>query len=143
MGDLAHTVSEPYVFCSGVIVFMLKSIKHEKGGVIFRLCGEITSEEIIDARTEARNREDLVTSKYHLWIFESVKDFKISTAQIKQMAIEDIELSKEKSKMKIAIASDSSLAFGLSRMYEMFADECEWEMMVFNDIEEAKSWVNS
>ena len=59
---------------------MIKSIEYEKEGVVFRLYDEITSEEIIDARNEARNREDFATSKYHLWVFESVKDFKISTA---------------------------------------------------------------
>ena len=122
---------------------MIDSIEFTDKGVWLTFSGIITSKEIIDANTKTFQHQGFELSKYQLWIFNSVKDFIISAEELQQIAERDIKESERNPKLKIAIVSDSNLAFGLGCMYEAFYGEGPWETMVFHRLEEAEKWINS
>jgi hypothetical protein len=122
---------------------MIKTIEYLIDGVVLTLTGVITSQEIYEANTKILERLNSSPYKYQLWLFQQVDDFMISTRELREAAMGDIEASKIHPGIKVAIATDSSLAFGISRMYEVFAEDSQWETMVFHTIEEAQKWINS
>lgn len=122
---------------------MIKTIEHSENGVRLCLTGTINSKELLDAHTQITDDPTFIKRKYHLWVFDPVDDFLLSTSDMQKMALIDSALSKVKKNLKIAIVSPSPLVFGLGRMYEAFCDEISWEIMLFYKLEEAIKWVNS
>lgn len=122
---------------------MIEAIEYVKDGVEVSLTGVITSKEILDAGAEIRKRDEFVSRKHALWIFQSVEDIEISTNEIRRMAELDVEAAKVNPGIKVGIVSDTALVFGLSRMYEAYAGESQWETQVFYTLEDAQEWVAS
>ena len=120
---------------------MLKPIVYTEHGVELTLFGLITSEEILVANAGIIKHDKFTTWRYQLWIFENVEDIRLSTNDVRNLARQDTLASHENPDLKIAIVSDSTLAFGLGRMYEAYSSDNKWETMVFGGLEEAREWL--
>ena len=121
---------------------MKESIEFGHDSVRCVFCGEITSQEVMDANNNVINHEHFKSFRSQLWIFKSVKKFTMSTEEIKLLAEKDRAASNKNPHMKVAVVTDSSLAFGLSRMYETFYGKGPWDTMVFYNLDEAVEWIN-
>jgi len=122
---------------------MIEQITFNNHGVTAIFSGVITSQEIYDANTEILTHPDFPSLSYQLCIFQNVSDFKISTNEMMLVAQRDADASKINANVKVAIVTDSSLVYGLGRMYEAFADESNWQTEIFWKIEEAHDWLKS
>lgn len=120
---------------------MIDHIEFDDHGVTVVFSGIITSQEIHDANTQILSHPNFPSLKFQLCIFQSVDDFQISTVQIMHVAHRDIDASKINPDVKVAIVTDSSLVYGLGRMYEAFCNESEWQTEIFWKLEEAKAWL--
>ncbi len=122
---------------------MIKAIEYVNDGVELTFTRVISSKELYDANTEILERLKFSPYKYQLWLFQQVDDYKISTHELREIAMQDIEASKMHPGIKVALVSESPLVFGFGRMYEVFTEESHWETMMFYNIEEAQKWINS
>jgi hypothetical protein len=120
---------------------VIEQITFNNHGVTAIFSGIITSQEIYDANTEILNHPDFLSLRYQLCIFQNVNDFQISTHEMMLTAQRDIEASKTNKNVKVAIVTDSTLVYGLGRMYDAFADESDWQTEIFWKIEEARDWL--
>jgi hypothetical protein len=120
---------------------MIEQITFNNHGVTAIFSGVITSQEIYDANTEILSHPDFPSLRYQLCIFQNVSDFRLSAYEIMLTAQRDIEASKTNKNVKVAIVSDSTLVYGLGRMYDAFADESDWQTEIFWKIEEAYDWL--
>lgn len=104
--------------------------------------GKVTSKEIIDINNELMEHPQFKTNRKSLWRFHDIEDIVISTNEIRMLAEDDRVKSEENPDRRLAIVSDSSLVFGLCRMYEAFYRGGPWKVEVFYDLEEAEEWLS-
>ncbi len=120
---------------------MIEKIEFNDRGVTLVFTDVITSQEIFDANTSIITHPDFTSLRYQLCIFHTVKDFQLSTAEMLSTAQRDIQAAKQNADVRVAIVTDSTLVYGLGRMYEAFSDESPWETAIFWTIEEAREWL--
>jgi len=113
-------------------------------GAEFELCNVVTSKEIKDLSSEAIHNKDFKRHKYHLWIFTNVEKYNMSEQNIIEQVTIAYAASKVNPKVKVAIVSQSPLAYGIGRMYEAHYENNDgpWSVMVFRDIENARKWTH-
>jgi hypothetical protein len=121
----------------------MTEIKYLKEGFEISLSGTLTSKEILDANNETLNHEKLSSCKYLLWIFKSIEALNINADELRNMSMIDRKISTKNPGIKVAIVSDSPLAFGLACMYKGYSSGSESETMVFYDIDKAYEWIRS
>jgi hypothetical protein len=124
-----------------MVAVMIESISFNNQGVTVILSGVITSQEVYDANTEIISHPNFLSLRYQLCIFKDISDFQLSTQQIMLTAQRDIEAAKLNCNVKVAIVTDSTLIYGLGRMYDAFSDESSWQTELFWTIEEARHWL--
>lgn len=120
---------------------MIDKIEFNGRGVTLVFTGVITSQEIYDANTSIITHPEFTSLRYQLCIFHSVKDFQLSTAEVMSTAHRDVKAAKLNADVKVAIVTDSTLVYGLGRMYDAFSDESPWETEIFWKVEEAHEWL--
>jgi len=120
---------------------MIENIEFNDHGATIIFSGVITSQEIYEANTAMLTHPDFASLRYQLCIFQNVSDFQLSTNEIMLTAQRDIEASKINTDVKVAIVTDSTLVYGMGRMYEAFADESNWQTEIFWKIEDAHNWL--
>ena len=122
---------------------MIDAKEYTKDGSRFTLSGVITSKEIMELNAELYKQWDFLSYKYQLWIFNRVEDFLLSSDEIRLLATQDKNTSREKTEIKVAFVSESPLVFGLCRMYEAFYGNGPWMHMVFKSLKDAEKWIHS
>lgn len=122
---------------------MIESIEFVDEGVRLFFRGIITSEELLEANNKVLQHQGFESCKYHLWIFDDVKDFIVSADEVRQFAESDRKESERNPTLKTGIVSESPLVFGIGRMYEAFYGDGPWQVMAFYQLDEAEKWLNS
>ncbi len=112
-------------------------------GIELLFTGKLTLKDFLKAYEEIYNEQNLYRQKYQIGEFTGVESIELSSEDISLLARLDIEASKKNPNIIIANIGKSDLEFGLSRMWEMFADECLFEIKVFRNREDAKKWIES
>lgn len=122
---------------------MIESSHIDDNGVRVVFTGLVTSKELFDTASHLYDHPGFGNWKYQLWIFHSVSDIVISVEEIRQLAERNKVESLRNPGEKIAIVSDSPLAFGLARVYEGFYGDGPWQTVVFYEIDKAEAWINT
>ena len=122
---------------------MIESVKYKDGGVIIRLRDNITSKEIIEVNTNILNSDGFESLRFALWIFESIRDFNVSSNDVYSIALQDLQASERNKALKVALVTETPLSFGLSRMWEAYYSKGPWEHIVTKDEDKAMEWINS
>ena len=120
-------------------------IKYIDGGEGIELLfsGKLNLDDFLEAYAEIYNDQNLYRQKYQIGEFTGVDSIELSSEDIRILAHIDIDASKKNPNIIIATIGKSDLEFGLSRMWEIFADECLFEIKVFRNKEDAKKWIES
>lgn len=72
---------------------------------------------------------------------EAVSDTR-STVALRQLAeFVNMQFIESNEHPKIAVIAPNDLSFGISRMYEIFADAVPWELVVFRSVDAALAWL--
>ena len=117
-------------------------IKSTDGGLGFIMKGEgvVTGQEILDGLAKRFSSEEKIRRYlYGISDYTEVKQFQISSAEVKLVAEKDKQVAIINPNLVMAIAAPQDIMFGLSRMFRAYARETGWVVGVFRSLEEAQS----
>jgi len=104
--------------------------------------GVVTGRELLDC-INMRFSADEKTRKYVYCMSDhtDTEDFRVSKSEIELMAQRDMEAAAVKFNMIFAIVAPEDLGFGLSRTFEVHAENTGWDIRVFRAVAEARDWI--
>jgi hypothetical protein len=117
-------------------------VKITDGGLGFIMKGEgiITGQELLDAVSYRFASEERIKHYvYGISDYTEVTDSQISSAEVKIVAEKDKKVAAINPNLVIAIAAPKDVMFGLSRMFQVYAEETGWDITVYRNLEEAQS----
>jgi hypothetical protein len=117
-------------------------VKITDGGLGFIMKGEgiITGQELLDAVSYRFASEERIKNYvYGISDYTEVTDSQISSAEVKIVAERDKKVAAINPNLVIAIAAPKDVMFGLSRMFQVYAEETGWDITVYRNLEEAQS----
>ena len=112
------------------------------GGIIARGEGVVAGSEIKEVNDiiyESPEKSKKIL--YQICDLTNVSDISISTSEIEDLSIQDKKASEFNPNMFIALVGKKDLIFGLSRMWEAFANNSPFDSMVFRKMEDAQEWI--
>ncbi len=112
-------------------------------GIELRFTGKLTLKDFLEAYQEIYNEQNIYRQRYQIGEFTDVASIDLSIEDIAMIARLDIEASAKNPNIIIANIGKSDLEFGLSRMWETFADDCLFEIEVFRNRKDAIKWIQS
>lgn len=113
----------------------------EDGYVRITMRGEVTLDELI-ARNHAlfEMMPDARVGR-QLWDYTAVTRTTYGAAELTRLIDLAARRADESDRIRIALLANSALAFGLSRMYSVLAEDAPWETRVFDDERDALAWL--
>lgn len=116
----------------------------QNGAGLLVLCsGVLTGEEVIDSKKPLlEHPERLRRCAYVIVDVCGTTAVKISQDELREAAVEDRKLAAIISPgALVAILAQRDVTYGMSRMWQTFAEATGWEIMVFRSREELDSWL--
>ena len=114
---------------------------NDKQGIYAALEGKVTLKDFITGAAEAYSEENIQIQRYQIIDFTNCTSFELSSNDMQQIAKIDKEASETNPNIIIAIIATTDVAFGMSRVYEAYADETGFDIMVFRNSEDAEAWI--
>ena len=112
-------------------------------GAVIKAWGVLNGSELIRLKLDfAKRYADRGMLRYWLVDLTDVESIEISTGEIRKLVDIDKRLSELLPESSVAIAAPSDEAFGISRMWQLMADEVDWPKGVFRSFDEAERWTN-
>ena len=114
-------------------------------GILAKGIGSVTRDEISEVNRHIyESPQKIQAIKFQICDFTEVNEFDLSAQDIKVLAAQDVSAAKINPKMIIAVVGEKDLIFGLSRMWEVYADESTGlETCVFRSINDANVWIEA
>lgn len=105
--------------------------------------GDISDAELIAAlQLMYANEEDTKRHRCALMDFSRSSNVDVSSEGIREAARLNLAASKLMAPgVAVAIVVSKPLTYGLGRMWQSYADNTGWTTSVFEDLDEAKSWL--
>jgi hypothetical protein len=112
-------------------------------GVQFAGSGVLTAQEILEAKTGLlRSPERLKGLHYTLIDMSDVTELHVTRYDVLEFVAADMQIALTvPRRMAVAIVAPGDLAFGVSRMWEAFAEVTHWCTHVFRSRAEAEPWL--
>ena len=104
---------------------------------------QVTISDFMGACSEAFNNTNVVNQKYQILDFSQCTDFELSSDDINNLSQLAINASKINPNIIMAIIAPTDLVFGMSRVYEVYAEESGFKIKVFREKSQAESWVET
>lgn len=104
---------------------------------------QVSKSDFIDACSEAFNQKNVANQKYQILDFSQCHNFELSSSDINELSRLAINASKINPNIIMAIIAPTDLVFGMSRIFEVYAEESGFNIKVFRDKLEAENWVDS
>ncbi len=118
------------------------SYSHEGAGVKFVGKGIITGEDLLEANAYSyRSAEVVQRIRYFYNDFLSADHTDITQDELRTSIQQDRAAAKHNKNVVVAIVAAEGLLFGMSRMYEILAEDIPWETFTTTCEEEAKFWI--
>ena len=112
-------------------------------GIELLFTGKVTLTDFLEAYRELYGEHNLYRQKYQIGEFTDVDSIELSSEDIRIIAQLEIDASKRNPNIFIANVAGTELEFGLSRMWQILADECAFEIEIFRKREDAMQWIAS
>jgi len=116
--------------------------EYRKNGVILWHEDIVTGEQLIAVNKEIYSHEFQEDFQFQLLVLTDVTEFNVSSRDMKTLADMDTKAERDCKQYACVVARDDFL-FGMSRMWNIQADEENFESRVVREIDEALSWLNS
>jgi hypothetical protein len=112
-------------------------------GVQFAGSGVLTAQEVLEAKTGLwRSPERLKGLHYALIDMSDVTEVHITRDDVLEFVVADMQIALiVPRRVGVAIVAPGDLAFGLARMWEVFAEVTHWNTHVFRSRAEAEPWL--
>jgi len=116
--------------------------EYRKNGVILWHEDIVTGEQLIAVNKEIYSHEFQEDFQFQLLVLTDVTEFNVSSRDMKTLADMDTKAERDCKQYAYVVARDDFL-FGMSRMWNIQADEENFESRVVREMDEALSWLNS
>ncbi|MGV7224650.1 MAG: hypothetical protein ACQ9MH_24430 [Nitrospinales bacterium] len=110
-------------------------------GVYCAVNGEVTLDDFLKGSNEAYSEPYLKTQRYQIVDFTNCSSFNLSSDDMVVIAKMDKEISRVNPNIFIAIIAPSDITFGMSRVYQAYAEETGFKIEVFRNRELANVWI--
>jgi len=111
-------------------------------GIEFISSGVVTGKEIIEANKKIYTTENLLRLKYKIIDRSTCTDYRVTPGEIKIIANQDIEASKINKNIVIVLVSPTALQYGMTRMWQVHAENIGLQSKIFKDRESASEYIN-
>jgi hypothetical protein len=109
---------------------------------IYKVTGDLSIEDIQQAFAERTKHPDFKPGMSILWDLREGDASRLTSNDIRRIAgTNKARLRKKGVPYKVAFIAPRDIEYGLSRMYEMFADASLAENRVFRTLDEARRWL--
>ncbi|MBN1866607.1 hypothetical protein JW916_04885 [Candidatus Sumerlaeota bacterium] len=110
-------------------------------GVEFASAGVLTGEEVIEANKRIYTHENLARLRYKIVDRTGCTEYRVSPEDVQRIAAQDREAAKTNPNIAVAFVSKTELQFGMSRMWQAYADSAGFASQVFRDRKSADAWL--
>ena len=107
-------------------------------GVVFHFSGVLTSAEVLASNRAVYTDERFHGICYQIVDFMAVEHFDVLSADIREIAIQDNEVAKNKPDMFVVGITDQELIHGFFRMYELASGDSPWESQLVTNWSDAR-----
>jgi len=112
--------------------------------LLLRATGKLTASDISSNQAALEQQKDaLLNLQTCLLDFTEVSAMSLTADEIQQLAERDKQLARLLPPITIAVAAPTDVVFGLTRMWEVFAEGTRWQTRVFRSRTEAEAWLQS
>ena len=115
--------------------------KDDGKGIEILASGTVHGREIIDAHKEIYSEKNLKRQRYQIIDRTHCTDYDVSTDEVKKIAEIDRSASLINPHIIIAIVAPDDLQYGMSRIWQAYADESGFMTRVFRDRKSADLWL--
>jgi hypothetical protein len=105
--------------------------------------GVITDEEVLTYRQSLLADPRFRSSMKLLSDMRGIERVEVTAGGIRRLVHEESSHASELAARRLAIVTDSPVAYGMARMYQMLAENTGGAIQVFRQIEEATAWLQS
>ncbi len=117
------------------------TVKGENVGIIHTWSDIITGNDILSLLKPMFSKHTFNEYKYWVTDFTGVTEFAISSDEIRSVVDLDKQAEKVNPNIIIIVIASKDNIFGLSRMWQIMADEISWETLVVRTKEEADDFL--
>lgn len=112
-------------------------------GNLILMSGIITDSEFVEVMQKhlAQDPDKYKRYRFSLTDLSDVTELNVSTDVIREHSNACIRSAEVNPDAVVAVVAPEDIDFGLSRMWELQSDDIPWEIRVFRDSEEAKTWI--
>jgi len=112
--------------------------------LLLRATGKLTASDISSNQAALEQQKDALRNlQTCLLDFTEVSAMSLTADEIQQLAERDKQLARLLPPITIAVAAPTDVVFGLTRMWEVFAEGTRWQTRVFRSRTEAEAWLQS
>ena len=112
-------------------------------GVMLRTSGTVSGAELVKAHEEffLENMKPLSTIRYWYADHTEAEFVSFTADHIQQLTEIAVKISQINKNIVVSICSPQMLIFGMSRMWETYAERTGWIIKLFRERNEAKAWL--
>ena len=111
-------------------------------GIVFTAAGDLTAQDILATKRDLLARPELLRPLVHaLVLLDDATRFEPTNEDIRDIAAADTRISLLAPNVSVAVVAPTDYLFGLSRMWEVFAEATAWRIAVFRSRAEADAWL--
>jgi hypothetical protein len=103
--------------------------------------GELTVDDLFRLNQSLYSETDRSIAAYQIVDLTAVTRIVMSTDDIRRIADQDRSAVKSFGRITIAVVADKDLDFGMSRMWEAYAESPGIETGVFRNMSDARDWI--
>lgn len=113
-------------------------------GLVFTAAGDLTAGDILASKRDLLAQPDRLRPLRHaLVLLEDVTRFTPTNDDIRDIATADTKIALLAPDVSVGIVAPTDYLFGLSRMWEVFAEATAWRIAVFRSRAEADAWIRT
>jgi len=122
----------------------LLELTQDGRGYIMKCSGILTFSDIFDIKQKIdASPHDISNTSFWLVDLRDVKEIRLESSDVHQIVHMDRKLAQKMPHAAVAIVAPNDVAFGVSRMWEILAEDIGWPTGVFRKIQDAELWVNA
>lgn len=114
-----------------------------EGIIRIKLCGPITSTQVIEAREAFLNDNEYVQGMPSLYDLRSASMALINSEELHRILTHGVAVADRRGYHRTAILAPADISFGVSRMYEAIGERPDLDLRVFREEEAALDWLRS
>ena len=120
----------------------LKLSYRNDGGVVITASGTVTGRDLLDAgETIYATEAGVKKTAYVLTDFTAASRLEVNAEEVRRIAQQDLAAAKLNPSIRAVVVSPDNLAYGLSRMWAVYAENATTESKVFRDRATAETWL--